>query len=78
MPPVFQYIFSFFAATGILVGLLMMFVPTRYPRLYKGFLRESVLAREQTEQGRILAIRVQGLIALTGGALFALFVWAFR
>ena len=40
------------------------------------FVRETVIRRETTELGKRLAIRMQGLIYITGGALFALFIWA--
>jgi small-conductance mechanosensitive channel len=78
MPVLLQGVFAFFAATLILVGFLMMVAPTRFPRLYEGFLRESVMQRETTPQGRRAVIRMQGLIGLSIGAFFAMFVWALR
>jgi hypothetical protein len=68
----------FFALLFIVVGGLMMAVPMRFPRLYAGFLRESVMSRQVTERDKRLAIRTQGLMAFTGGAFFAFFVWALR
>jgi hypothetical protein len=54
----------------------MLFAPTKYPSLYAGFVRETVILRETTEPGKRLAIRMQELICLAGGAFFALFIWA--
>jgi hypothetical protein len=48
----------------------------KYPSLYAGFVREAVIRRETTELGKQLAIRMQGLVTITVGALFALFIWA--
>jgi len=39
-------------------------------------LRETVIQRETTERGKRMAIRMQGLVAIVGGAFFALFIWA--
>jgi hypothetical protein len=58
--------FLFFALLLIVIGVLMMSVPMRFPRLYAGFLRESVMRRQVTERDKTLAIRTQGLIAFTG------------
>jgi len=73
-----QLLFLFFALLLIVVGVLMMAVPMRFPRLYAGFLRESVMRRQVTERDKTLAIRTQGLIAFTCGAFLAFFVWALR
>jgi hypothetical protein len=54
----------------------MLLAPRRYPKVYEGFLRESVMRRQHTERDRILAIRTQGLIAVATGSFFMLFVWA--
>ncbi len=54
----------------------MLVSPAKYPSLYAGFVRQTVIRRETTELGKRLAIRMQGLIYITGGALFALFIWA--
>jgi hypothetical protein len=78
MPVFFQLAFALAAISGIVLGFLMMIAPTRYPKLYVGFLSESMMRRETTERGRILAIRVSGLISLSTGAFFVLFVWALR
>jgi ABC-type transport system involved in cytochrome c biogenesis permease subunit len=71
-----QILFILFSFTGIVVGLLMVFVPARYPALYAGFLRESVMKRQRTETDKARAIRAQGFVLLAIGALLALFVWA--
>jgi hypothetical protein len=76
MPLALQFLFACGALLGITVGSFMILAPNRYPNLYDGFLNERVMRREVTEQGRIAAIRMQGLIALACGAFFALFVWA--
>jgi hypothetical protein len=73
-----QILFMIFATVFILVGLLMMIAPSKFPRLYAGFLRQTVMQREKTEAGRFLATRVQGFIAAFTGLLFGLFVWAMR
>jgi len=78
MPLAFQFLFGFFALSGMIIGALMILAPNRYPKLYSGLLNERVMQREVTEQGRTAAIRMQGLIALACGAFFALFVWALR
>jgi hypothetical protein len=72
-----QIFFVFFSFVGVVVGSLMMFVPTRFPAFYAGFLNENVMRRQPTEKDRALAIRTQGLVWLVGGGLSALFVWAF-
>jgi len=59
-----------------IVGLLMFVAPTKYPSLYAGFSSERVIQRETTEQGKRLAMRMQGLVALVCGVFFALFIWA--
>ncbi len=73
-----QILFVIFAAIFIPIGLLMVLAPSKFPKLYAGFLRQTVMQREKTEAGRLLAIRVQGLIAAFVGLLFGLFVWAMR
>jgi len=75
MPLLIKILFLFFSLAFMSVGSLMLAVPNKYPALYAGFLRESVTRREKTERGKELAIRVQGLTALAGGAFFALFLW---
>ncbi len=78
MAIILQFLFVLFAIVFCSLGTLMLLAPKRYPKVYGGFLRENVMRRQHTERDRILAIRVQGLIALTGGAFFGLFVWALR
>ncbi len=68
--------FLLFSFVFLPVGALMLVVPMRYPRLYEGFLRETVMRRQHTDHDRSLAIRTTGLIMLTCGAFFAFFVWA--
>jgi len=69
-------VFLFFAILFGAVGFLMLVAPMKHPKLLAGFLNESVMRRQTTEQDKALAIRTQGLIALTAGAFFALFLWA--
>ncbi len=69
-------LFSFFSLVFTVVGFLMLVVPAKYPSLYAGFVRETVIRRETTELGKRLAIRMQGLMYIAGGAFFALFIWA--
>jgi len=76
MQTVFQVIFLLVALVSMVVGFLLMLAPTRYPQFYAGFLSDRVLKREQTERGRITAIRVQGLLLLAVGAFFTLFFWS--
>ncbi|HEY2117456.1 MAG TPA: hypothetical protein VGJ51_20305, partial [Candidatus Angelobacter sp.] len=64
MPIAIQILFLHFATVFSTVGALMIIVPTRYPKLYDGFLRENVMKRQHTERDRILAIRAQGLVAV--------------
>ncbi len=71
-----QILFVMFAAVFIPIGLLMMFAPSRYPKLYGGFLSQKVIQREKTEAGRMLAIRVQGLCYLFMGVMIGVFLWA--
>ena len=78
MPIIVQLVFVLVALALCSIGTLMLLAPSRYPMVYEGFLRANVTRRQHTERDRILAIRVQGLIALTVGAFFALFVWAVR
>jgi hypothetical protein len=78
MAQLLQILFLFFSLPLIVMGVLMMFVPMRFPRIYAGFLRESVMRRQVTERDKTLAIRTQGLMAFTCGAFFAFFVWALR
>jgi hypothetical protein len=78
MPIAIQILFLLFATIFSILGALMIVAPTRYPKLYDDFLRENVMRRQHTERDRILAIRAQGLIAVTCGGFFALFVWALR
>jgi hypothetical protein len=73
-----QIVFVIFAAIFIPMGLLMMFAPSKFPKLYAGFLRQTVMQREKTEAGRLLAIRISGLGYAFVGLLFGLFVWAMR
>jgi len=76
MPRFVQILFVLFSAVTSVVGLLMLFVPTRYPALYAGFLRESAIRRERTEKDKASAIRTQGLVLLAIGGFLALFAWA--
>ena len=69
-------LFVFFSSVFTIVEFLMLVAPAKYPSLYAGFVRQTVIRRETTELGKRLAIRMQGLIYITGGALFALFIWA--
>jgi hypothetical protein len=78
MPIAIQILFLLFATIFSTLGALMIVAPTRYPKLYDGFLRENVMRRQHTERDRILAIRAQGLIAVACGGFFALFIWALR
>jgi hypothetical protein len=73
-----QVLFIAFSVVFIPIGLLLMLVPSKYPKLYAGFLRESVIEREKTDSGKRLAMRVQGLVMIFGGLLVLLFVWALR
>lgn len=68
----------FIAACAILspIGLLMLVAPSKHPKLYEAFLRQNVVRREETESGRVLAIRIQGLIGILIGMFFGFFVWA--
>jgi hypothetical protein len=75
---VLSVMFVAFSSIFTVVGFLMLVAPSKYPALYAGFVRESVISRETTQRGKHLAIRLQGLIALTGGAFFGFFIWAFR
>ncbi len=68
--------FIIFSSVFTIVGFLMLLAPTKYPSLYAGFVRKTVIRRETTELGKRLAIRMQGLIYLVGGAFFTLFIWA--
>ncbi len=76
MLPFLRILFLFFAMSGIVTGFLMLVAPTKYPKLYAGFLSGSLMQRQHTERDKGLAIRTQGLIALTVGTLFAFFIWA--
>jgi ABC-type transport system involved in cytochrome c biogenesis permease subunit len=76
MPLFIKIGFLFFAAIFIVAGLLMVVAPLKYPELLAGFLNERVMKRQTTVRDKAFAIRTQGLIALTAGSLFALFVWA--
>jgi hypothetical protein len=67
-------LFIFFSSVSTVMGFLMLVA--KYPSLYAGFVREAVIRRETTELGKQLAIRMQGLVTITVGALFALFIWA--
>jgi hypothetical protein len=69
-------LFIFFSALFTIVGFLMLVAPAKYPRLYAGLVRETVIRRETTELGKRLAIRMQGLIYIAGGAFFTFFIWA--
>jgi len=76
MPISLKIMFFLFAFVWLSVGALMLVAPMRYPRLYEGFLRETVMRRQRTERDIALAIRTQGLIVLACGAFFAFFIWA--
>lgn len=76
MPVGFTILFVFFGLSGIVLGGLMLVAPTRYPKVYGGLLRDSVMLRQHTETDRIRAIRVQGLIAFASGTFFLFFLWA--
>jgi hypothetical protein len=78
MPLLAQIVLIAFSLVGLIVGFLMLFAPTRYPNLYVSFLNEYIVRRETSEHGRVLAIRATGLVMLTTGAFFGLFVWAIR
>ena len=78
MPFPIHLLFIAFAVVFIPIGLLIMLVPSKYPKLYAGFLRESVIEGEKTDSGRRLAMRIQSLVMFFGGLLFLLFVWATR
>jgi hypothetical protein len=78
MPIIVQLIFLLIALALCGIGTLMLLAPSRYPKVYEGFLRENVMRRQHTERDRILAIRTQGLIAVAVGAFFVLFAWALR
>lgn len=78
MPLPLRILFVAFSIVFTSIGLLMMVAPARYPKLYEGFLRQSVMQREKTEAGELLAIRAQGLIAASIGIFFGFFVWAMR
>jgi hypothetical protein len=69
-------LFLMFSSVFTIVGFLMLAAPAKYPGLYAGFVRETVIRRETTERGKRLAIRMQGLMYIAGGAFFALFIWA--
>jgi len=69
-------LFIMFSSVFTTVGILMLLAPSKFPSLYAGFLRETVIQRETTERGKRMAIRMQGLVAIVGGAFFALFIWA--
>ena len=76
MPLPLQILFVAFATVFASIGSLMMVAPSKYPKLYAGFLRQSVIQREKTEADRLVAIRVQGLIGVIVGLLFGVFIWA--
>jgi hypothetical protein len=78
MPVIAQIAFALVAFMASAIGSLMLFAPNRYPKLYKGVLRENVMRRQHTEKDRTKAIRPQGLIGIACGAFFGLFVWALR
>jgi len=78
MPLPLQVFFVIFAAVFIPLGLLMMSVPSKFPRLYAGFLHQNIMRREKTEAGRLLVIRISGLGYAFVGLLFGLFVWVMR
>jgi uncharacterized protein YjeT (DUF2065 family) len=76
MPLFIKIGFLFFATIFVVAGLLMLVAPLKYPKLLAGFLNERVMRRQATERDKALAIRMEGLVAVAAGALFALFVWA--
>jgi hypothetical protein len=76
MQPLIKGLFILFSSVFTIVGILMLVAPAKYPSLYAGFLRETVILRETTERGKRLAIRMDGLVYVTSGAFFALFIWA--
>jgi ABC-type transport system involved in cytochrome c biogenesis permease subunit len=78
MPILVQLLLAFIAFSACSIGALMLLAPRRYPKFYERFLRENVMLRQHTEKDRVLAIRAQGLVAITVGAFFAVFVWAVR
>jgi hypothetical protein len=61
----------FFSALFSVMEFLMLVDPAKYPNRYVGFLRESAIRRETTEQGKWLAILIQGLLALAFGTFIA-------
>lgn len=69
-------LFIMFSSVFTIVGLFMLVAPAKYPSLYAGFVRDTVIRRETTEQGKQLTIRMQGLMAIAVGAFFGLFIWA--
>jgi hypothetical protein len=69
-------VFLFFAILFGAAGFLMLVVPMKYPKLLAGILNGRVMRRQTTVRDKELAIRTQGLIALTVGAFFTLFLWA--
>ena len=71
-----KILFALFAAAFIPVGVLMLLVPEKYPKLYAGFLSGRAMQRETTERGKQLAIRTQGFGYLAVGAFIAFFIWA--
>lgn len=71
-----RVLFIAFSVVFVTVGVLMLFIPNKYPNLYSGFFNSKVIRREATEQGKRMAIRTQGLIALACGLFLAFFVWA--
>ncbi|HZV87231.1 MAG TPA: hypothetical protein VFF95_06785 [Candidatus Binatus sp.] len=75
MPLFIKIVFLSLATMGI-VRSLMLVAPLKYLKLLTGFLNERVMRRQTTERDKALAIRMQGLVAVAAGALFALFVWA--
>jgi hypothetical protein len=75
LPLFIKIVFLSLATMGI-VRSLMLVAPLKYLKLLTGFLNERVMRRQTTERDKALAIRMQGLVAVAAGALFALFVWA--
>jgi hypothetical protein len=65
-----------FSSVFCLVGLLIFVSPAKYPLLHRAFVSEAVIGRETTEQGKLRAIRMQGLMAFLAGAFVAFLVWA--
>jgi hypothetical protein len=76
LPLFIKIVFLSLATMGIVLGSLMLVAPLKYLKLLTGFLNERVMRRQTTERDKALAIRMQGLVAVAAGALFALFVWA--